>query len=48
MLPAARHVSERTLSLDEARAFYDAFGARQDGQAFYEDAATSVLPLCVT
>jgi len=36
-------VSERTLTLDEARAFYDAFGARQDGQAFYEDAATHAL-----
>ena len=28
---------ERTLSADEARRFYDAFGARQDSQAFYED-----------
>ena len=28
---------ERTLSHDEARRFYDAFGARQDTQAFYED-----------
>ena len=36
-------MSERTLTLDEARAFYDAFGARQDGQAFYEDPATHAL-----
>ena len=28
---------ERTLSYDEARAFYDAFGARQDTQGYYED-----------
>ena len=34
---------ERTLSHDEARAFYDRLGARQDSQAFYEDAATDIL-----
>jgi ubiquinone/menaquinone biosynthesis C-methylase UbiE len=33
----------RTLSHDEAKAFYDRFGARQDGQAFYEDAALDEL-----
>ncbi len=27
----------RTLSHDEARAFYDRFGAKQDSQGFYED-----------
>lgn len=31
------------LSHDEARAFYDRFGARQDKQAFYEDAALDRL-----
>ena len=36
-------MNERTLSNAEARAFYDRFGARQDGQAFYEDKATDVL-----
>ncbi len=34
---------ERTLSRAEARAFYDGFGSRQDGQAFYEDAALGRL-----
>jgi SAM-dependent methyltransferase len=29
----------KVLSRDEAKAFYDRFGARQDGQAFYEDPA---------
>ena len=29
---------DRTLDLEQARAFYDRFGARQDRQAFYEDA----------
>jgi ubiquinone/menaquinone biosynthesis C-methylase UbiE len=33
----------RTLSHDEARRFYDRFGARQDAQAWYEDAALRVL-----
>jgi len=32
-----------TLTHDQARAFYDGFGARQDAQAFYEDAATDDL-----
>ncbi len=31
------------LSHDEAKAFYDRFGARQDKQAFYEDAALDRL-----
>ncbi len=31
------------LSRGEARRFYDRFGARQDRQAFYEDAAVDVL-----
>jgi len=34
---------ERTLSRAEARAFYDRLGARQDSQAFYEDAATRIV-----
>ncbi len=29
----------KTLSHDEARAFYDGFGAKQDSQAFYEEPA---------
>lgn len=33
----------RTLSHDEARAFYDWFGARQDSQRFYEDPAVADL-----
>ncbi len=33
----------RTLSRSEARAFYDAFGAKQDRQAFYEDPAIADL-----
>jgi SAM-dependent methyltransferase len=33
----------RLLSHDEARRFYDRFGARQDGQAFYERAALERL-----
>lgn len=33
----------RTLSYEEARAFYDWFGARQDSQGFYEDPALSDL-----
>ena len=35
--------SERTLGREEARAFYDNFGPRQDRQAFYEDAALDRL-----
>jgi len=33
----------RTLSHGEVKAFYDWFGARQDGQRFYEDAAVEDL-----
>lgn len=31
------------LSTQQAKAFYDRFGTRQDGQSFYEDAATDDL-----
>ncbi len=33
----------RTLSRDEAQAYYDRFGRKQDLQAFYEDAALAAL-----
>jgi cyclopropane fatty-acyl-phospholipid synthase-like methyltransferase len=33
----------RTLSRDRAKAFYDAFGAKQDAQAFYEEKALREL-----
>ena len=33
------------LTRDEAKAFYDRFGAKQDGQAFYEDCAIDDLLL---
>ncbi len=33
----------RMLSRDDARRFYDRFGAKQDNQAFYEDAAVNDL-----
>jgi ubiquinone/menaquinone biosynthesis C-methylase UbiE len=33
----------RTLSWEQARAFYDRFGAKQDSQGFYEDRATADL-----
>lgn len=33
----------RTLSRQEAKAFYDRFGAKQDSQAFYEDPAVAEL-----
>ncbi len=33
----------RTLSKEEAKAFYDRFGAKQDRHAFYEDRATADL-----
>jgi cyclopropane fatty-acyl-phospholipid synthase-like methyltransferase len=36
-------MAERTLTTTQARAFYDRFGARQDAQAFYEDAALDRL-----
>lgn len=49
-MPAGGHVVDRrercvarTLSRPEARAFYDAFGAKQDRQAFYEDPAIADL-----
>jgi ubiquinone/menaquinone biosynthesis C-methylase UbiE len=34
---------ERVLSAQEARGFYDSFGAKQDWQRFYEDPAIDVL-----
>jgi ubiquinone/menaquinone biosynthesis C-methylase UbiE len=33
----------RTLTIEEAKAFYDCFGAWQDWQAFYEDRAIEVI-----
>lgn len=33
----------RTLTVDEARAFYDRFGAKQDRQTFYEEKALAAL-----
>jgi SAM-dependent methyltransferase len=33
----------RTISVDEARRFYDNFGTKQDRQSFYEDAALESL-----
>ncbi|MGI9050399.1 MAG: class I SAM-dependent methyltransferase [Rubrobacteraceae bacterium] len=39
-MPGSR---ERTLTVEEARAFYDGFGARQDRQGFYEDRALAIL-----
>ncbi len=36
-------MAENLLSTGNARAFYDRFGARQDAQAFYEDAALGRL-----
>ena len=33
----------RTLTHDEAREFYDEFGAKQDDQGWYEDVATAML-----
>lgn len=33
----------RTLSRQQARAFYDRFGKKQDSQSFYEDIATKAL-----
>jgi ubiquinone/menaquinone biosynthesis C-methylase UbiE len=35
--------ASRTLTHDEARRFYDRFGARQDSQAFYEEPALAEL-----
>lgn len=36
-------MSGKTLSTDQARTFYDRFGAKQDAQAFYEDPALDLL-----
>lgn len=36
-------MAERTLSREEARAFYDRFGKKQDDQGLYEDPATRRL-----
>ena len=33
----------RTLTLEEAKAYYDSFGAKQDSQSFYEGPAIKVL-----
>lgn len=33
----------RTLTLDEAKAYYDSFGAKQDSQSFYEGPAIKTL-----
>ncbi len=33
----------RTLTHEEARSYYDKFGAKQDQQGFYEDAALDLL-----
>ena len=41
--PGGQEAGPRTLSHDEARRVYDRIGARQDTQAFYENAALSVL-----
>jgi len=40
---AERRGEVRTLSHEEARAFYDRFGSKQDSQAFYEDRAVEDL-----
>lgn len=36
---------EQTLSHEQARRFYDEFGAKQDQQGWYEDPATAVLAI---
>lgn len=42
--PVPEHVgSSPCLTRAQARAFYDRFGSKQDGQAFYEDAAVQDL-----
>ena len=33
----------RTLTLEEAKAYYDGFGAKQDSQSFYEGPAVKVM-----
>jgi len=40
---ARRRREMRTLSHQQAKAFYDRFGAKQDSQAFYEDRAVQEL-----
>jgi len=35
--------SVRTLTLEQARSFYDGFGSKQDKQSFYEETALSTL-----
>jgi ubiquinone/menaquinone biosynthesis C-methylase UbiE len=39
----AENTTERTLTVEEARAFYDRLGARQDWQRFFEDPAIDVM-----
>jgi ubiquinone/menaquinone biosynthesis C-methylase UbiE len=36
-------VERGMLSHEQAKAFYDRFGKKQDWQSFYEDAATAAL-----
>lgn len=43
LAPAAWLARERTLTVEEARAFYDQFGARQDWQWWYADSVLKVL-----
>jgi ubiquinone/menaquinone biosynthesis C-methylase UbiE len=43
VLESGRMEASRTLTHHEAQRFYDRFGARQDTQAFYEDAAVNDL-----
>lgn len=40
-----RMATERTLTVDEARHFYDRMGARQDWNSFYEDPAIEAMVL---
>jgi ubiquinone/menaquinone biosynthesis C-methylase UbiE len=40
---AGAQPTERTLTVEEARAFYDRLGARQDWQRFFEDPAIEVM-----
>ncbi len=35
--------ARRLLTVDEARKYYDRFGAKQDSQSFYEDPALAEL-----
>jgi ubiquinone/menaquinone biosynthesis C-methylase UbiE len=45
--PGSQEIGEparmRTLTLEEAKAYYDGFGAKQDSQSFYEGPAIKVL-----